>query len=230
MLVEICANGFESASNAQLGGADRIELCVDLSVGGLTPPLALIEKVRQELSIPIHVLVRPRAGDFVYNTQELQSILDSIEICNKIGCAGIVSGALDANGHLDRAAVKQMIAACGDMEFTFHRAIDVAKNPTELLGQLIELGATRVLSSGGETTAETGMKQLIELMEQARGRIEIMPGGGIGSHNAKSFLENGFEHLHLSAIKKPPSDSLFDNPVSGTSDLKEIQAVVQLLS
>ena len=123
-----------------------------------------------------------------------------------------------------------MIALCDEMEFTFHRAMDVAQSPLRVLKQLIELGANRVLSSGGAPTALQGLSMLNDLQQAANGQISIMPGGGINSSNAHNFFIGGFDAVHLSAIKKPPSTSLFDNPVQGVSDPEEIKKVVELLS
>ena len=230
MKVEVCANGLESALNAQKGGAHRIELCVDLSVGGLTPSQDLIEEVLNQLHIPVHVLIRPRGGNFVYTREELQTIYNSIEICRELGCTGVVSGALNPDGTLHTEAVARMIALSKDMEFTFHRAIDLAVAPIEILKQLIVLGANRVLSSGGKPTAIEGLPVLTKLQEAAEEKISIMPGGGINSGNAQAFSAHGFDAVHLSAIAKPPSTSLFDNAVHGVSDVDEIRKVVRILS
>lgn len=230
MQVEICANGLVSARNAQLGGAHRIELCVDLSVGGVTPPLDLIQSVRDQLEIPVHVLIRPRSGNFVYTSQELNNIYQSIELCQHAGCAGVVSGALTRQEEVDQSAIRYMKDLCKNMEFTFHRAMDVVHEPSKAMEVLIDLGVNRILTSGGKPTAVEGMDRLIRLKAQAKERITVMPGGGISSFNAGLFKAQGFDAVHLSAIPKAPSQSLFNNPVSGVSDLKEIQKVVSLLS
>lgn len=230
MKVEVCANGLQSALNAQRGGAHRIELCVDLSVGGLSPSEAIIRQVMQHISIPVNVLLRPRAGNFCYNDQELEAIYRGIELCKDLCCAGVVSGALDSTGNLNAEAVGEMIRRSGHLEFTFHRAIDVTQSPMDILDELIEMGATRILTSGGQPTAIDGIGLLSKLKERAAGRISIMPGGGINSDNVRSFLDHGFDAIHLSAIKKPASKTLFDNPVQGVSDVEEIQKVVELLS
>jgi copper homeostasis protein len=233
MIIEICANGFESAQIAQDAGADRIELCTNLSVGGLTPSRELIEKVISELNIPTHILIRPRSGDFCYSKVEFETMLADIAFCNEIGCAGVVSGLLTAEKGIDMDRTKQLIEASEGMEFTFHRAIDVCNSIPNAIQMLLTNGATRLLSSGQQPTALFGIKTLNSMNNLAKGKLQIMPGGGINSQNALAFKEAGFEAIHLSAIKKElgstTSTDLFNTQVSGHSDRKEIETIIQLL-
>lgn len=232
MIVEICANGYESARIAQEAGAHRIELCVNLSVGGLTPSFELIKKVMDQLSIETHVLIRPRAGDFCYSETEIEQMIADIEQCKQLGCAGVVSGALTSEKIVDIKRTQKLIDAAQDMEFTFHRAIDVAKEPRQALREMMLMGVTRVLSSGQEPKAIEGISILQEFLKEANNYLQIMPGGGINSSNVLQFKEAGFEMVHLSAIKKATETSkdLFNNNVQGISDPAEIKKVISLLS
>ncbi len=234
MIVEICANGFESAQIAQNAGADRIELCIDLSVGGLTPSKKLIEKVISELNIPTHVLIRPRSGDFCYSDVEFANMLADIAFCKELGCAGVVSGVLNAEKGIDMERTKQLIDASEGMEFTFHRAFDVCSSFPHAIQVLLDYGATRLLSSGREPSALQGIDFLKSIRDFISGRVQIMPGGGISSENVLAFKEAGFEAIHLSAVKKEPGvaniTDLFNTGVSGHSNRKEIEKIIKLLS
>ena len=202
MILEICANSFASASAAQKAGADRIELCTELSVGGLTPSFGLVEKVRQELNISVHVLIRPRSGNFTYSEDEIAVMLGDIEACKKLGCAGIVTGALTAKHEVDVVHTEILKKAAENMEFTFHRAFDWCIDPKEALGSLKRLGVQRLLSSGQQSSAFEGIELLRQLNEASEGAIQIMPGGGISIENIDAFKQSGFHAVHLSATKK----------------------------
>lgn len=232
MIVEICANSFESAQAAQNGGAHRIELCTQLALGGLTPSHGLIEKIISELIIPVHVLIRPRKGDFCYTEGEINTMINDIEFCKKTGCAGIVSGVLTSKNKIDIASTKRLINASKGMDFTFHRAFDCTENPLGTLEQLIDLKIKRILSSGLKQTAFEGLSLLIEMKNISKGKIEIMPGSGINPENALHFKENGFESIHLSASqqKKEKSTSFFEGGTEGVSDVKIIREVIKLVS
>jgi copper homeostasis protein len=234
MIIEICANSFESAKAAQDGGAHRIEICANLSVGGLTPSRNLIEKVISELNIPAHVLIRPRGGDFVYSKLEIERMLDDIAFCKKVGCSGIVSGALTLENTIDKKVTRQLIAASEGMEFTFHRAFDMVKNPSEAIETVMQLGATRLLSSGQQNKAIEGIEMLRQLKSLSEGKLQIMPGSGINSENALVFKDAGFEMIHFSATKKENVGSnesgLFESKVIGTSDKNEIERIIKLLT
>lgn len=232
MIVEICANSFESAKAAQNGGAHRIELCTQLALGGLTPSHELIEKVISELTIPIHVLIRPRKGNFCYIEDEINTMINDIEFCKKIGCAGVVSGVLTLENKIDTTATKRLINASKGMDFTFHRAFDCTENPIESLEQLIDLKIKRILSSGLKQTAFEGLSLLTEMKKLSKGKIEIMPGSGINTENAFQFKENGFESIHLSATQqqKKKSTSFFEGGTEGVSDVNIIREVIKLVS
>ena len=232
MIVEICANSFESAVAAQRGGADRIELCTQLAVGGLTPSRHLIKKVVSELSIPVHVLIRPRKGDFCYSKEELNIMKNDIEFCKNIGCSGVVSGVLQSDLTIDLIATKQLIEAANGIDFTFHRAFDCVKDPLVSLENLIDLKIKRVLSSGLKPSAIEGISLLSEMNKIANQQIEIMPGSGINLDNVLRFKNKGFTSIHLSATQQPEkkSASFFEGGTEGVSNEKTIRKIISLVS
>jgi copper homeostasis protein len=232
MIVEICANSYESAMAAQKGGADRIELCTQLAVGGLTPSYLLIEKIISELSIPVHVLIRPRKGDFCYSEDEISTMINDIEFCKISGCKGVVSGVLQSDLSIDLSATQQLIEAANGIDFTFHRAFDCVKKPLSSLEQLVDLKVKRVLSSGQKATAIDGITLLSEMKKIANRHLEIMPGSGINLNNAKRFKEEGFSSIHLSATlqAKLKSDAFFEGGIEGVSDEETIKKIVRLVN
>ena len=232
MIVEICANSFESAMAAQSGGADRIELCTQLAVGGLTPSHHLIKKVVSKLSIPIHVLIRPRKGNFCYSKEELNIMKNDIEFCKNIACSGVVSGVLQSDLTIDLIAIKQLVEAANGLDFTFHRAFDCVKNPLVSLENLIDLKIKRVLSSGLKPSAIEGISLLSDMNKMANQQIEIMPGSGINLGNVLQFKNKGFTSVHLSATQQPEkkSASFFEGGTEGVSDEKTIRKIMSLVS
>ena len=226
MLLEICANSYQSAKNAQEAGAHRIELCQELSVGGITPSYGLLKQVTDTLSIPVFVLIRPRSGNFVYTDEEFDIMKQDIQLCKNIGCSGIVSGVLNNDHTIDIKRTQELVELSRPLQFTFHRAFDCIKNPEEALEQLIDLGADRVLTSGLETTAEKGLNLLKELNKQAKGRIIILAGSGINQNNAKLFKGIGLNEIHASASTQIDANkSLFSSSLS-YSDPKKIKAIL----
>ncbi len=173
MIVEICANSFESALAAEKGGAHRIELCTQLAFGGLTPSHQLIKKVIAQLNIPVHVLIRPRKGSFYYTEFELNKMISTINFCKNTGCQGVVSGVLTSGNRINISATKQLINAAKGMDFTFHRAFDCTENAIESLEQLIDLKIKRVLSSGQKQTAYNGLSLLKEMNKLSNGKLKL---------------------------------------------------------
>ena len=205
-VLEIAANSLASAQAAQTGGATRIELCAALELGGITPSWAQIALVRERVPIPLHVLIRPRAGDFVYDDDEIAVMSADVAHCAAAGCDGVVIGALTEDGDIDIARCRELVNAAGALELTFHRAIDVCRDPTRALEEVIALGFRRLLSSGGAPGASQGVARLRALMEQAAGRIVVMPGGGITAGNiAALFAATGAGEFHASAKRSLPS-------------------------
>lgn len=182
-LLEIAANSVASALAAQTGGAGRVELCSGLELGGLTPSHAIIAMVREQLRIPLYVLIRPRAGDFLYDDDECEAMRRDIETCVALGCDGVVLGVLDADGDVDMERCYGLIAAAGHLGVTFHRAFDLVRDPHRALDDVIALGCERVLTSGGAANALAGASVIEGLAKQAGERIVVMAGAGIRSAN-----------------------------------------------
>lgn len=218
MLLEICASTYQSALNAQKASADRIELCEDLSVGGVTPSKSLIQKVVSELQIPVFVLIRPRGGDFVYSEKEFHKMKLDIEFCKSVGCKGIVSGVLKNDNTIDIKRTRELIELSQPLSFTFHRAFDKIGNQKKALQQLIKLQCDTILTSGNTDSAVHSIHLLKELNTLARKDIAIMPGGGIRSKNALLFKDIGFKTIHTSATER------FED-----SDLNEIKKLIDIL-
>lgn len=230
MKLEVCANSFQSAKNAQDADAHRIELCQELSVGGISPSYGLIEKVLNDLNIPTFVLIRPRSGNFVYTAEEFAIMKSDIEQCKVLGVHGIVSGVLNEDKSIDIARSKELLALTRPLPFTFHRAFDEVENPDEALEQLIELGVDRVLTSGQEKSAEKGISLLAHLNKQANGRITILAGGGVSSQNAAQFKAIGLKEIHASAsVTLNQDNSMFGYPQT-VSDLTQIKAILNAIS
>ncbi|MCK0160759.1 copper homeostasis protein CutC [Allomuricauda sp. F6463D] len=196
MLVEVCANSLESALNAQKAGADRIELCSELGVGGITPSAGLIELVKKELDIPIHVLIRPRSGHFTYSDMEFEVMKADVLVCKALGVDGIVSGVLMDDFSIDIERTKILVELAHSMHFTFHRAFDWVAHPLESINKLEDMGVQTILSSGGEPSAELGIQHL-ELWQQ-NSSMTIMAGGGISPSNASKFKTIGLKAIHCS--------------------------------
>ncbi|GAB5522957.1 MAG: copper homeostasis protein CutC [Roseivirga sp.] len=200
MLLEICANSVQSAINAQLGGADRIELCHDLTVGGVTPDNTVLREVRMKVSIPVFVLVRSRAGNFVYTRKEVKEMKESILLCKTLGYEGVVIGALTKENKIDLDAMKTLIAAASGMKVTFHRAFDELTDYKEGLEQLKSMGVNRILTSGLSSNAVAGAKTLFNLVKLAGKELVIMPGGGVRPDNINRLLSTGAKEFHSSCI------------------------------
>lgn len=241
-ILEICAGSVESAIAARDGGAQRIELCAALEVGGVTPSAGLIAEARKIEGLVLNVIIRPRGGDFLYNEHEAACMEQDIRTCRELGVDGVVIGALTAEGDIDTTLCGRLIKAANGMSVTFHRAFDMCRDPKEALGQLISLGCHRVLTSGQAATAEAGIQLLKELVQLAGERIIIMPGCGVNSGNAARILkETGATEIHASARKSVGSGMLFrhsgismGNPDSDEfarkeTDVNEVRAIVNSL-
>lgn len=200
MLVEVCANSLQSALNAENAGASRIELCSELGVGGITPSYGLLKSVKDKISIPVHVLIRPRSGDFTYSEVDFQIMKSDIELCATLGFQGIVSGILKDDFTVDVERTKDLVERSSGMKFTFLRAFDWVNNPMDSLMQLEDLGVDYVLTSGQQKSAPMGIDLLGEL-HRSTSVCKIMPGGGIRSDNIHIFKEGGFDAVHLSGTK-----------------------------
>ena len=226
--IEICANSVESAAKAQEGGAYRVELCAGIPEGGTTPSFGEIRMARQLLQqTKLHVIIRPRGGDFLYTQLEQEIMLHDIKVARQLGADGVVFGCLTAEGNVDVPAMKKLMNAVGDMSVTFHRAFDMCRNPMEALEDIIELGCHRILTSGQEATALAGIPLLKELIEKADGRIIIMPGCGVKPSNILELAEEtGATEFHFSGRSSLESDMIYRNPkvsMGGTVKIEEYQ-------
>ncbi len=208
---EICANSVESCVEAQRGGADRVELCAGMPEGGTTPSYGDIVMARKLLdTTKLHVIIRPRGGDFLYSDLEKEIMLEDVRMARRLGVDGVVFGALTAEGDVDMEFMRQLMAEAEGMSVTFHRAFDVCRDPREALEQIIELGCERILTSGQMPKAEEGVELLRELVERAGKRIVIMPGCGVNASNIAHIAEaTGAREFHFSGRSKRESDMIF---------------------
>tara|TARA_B110001469_G_scaffold78409_1_gene74248 strand:- start:401 stop:1099 length:699 start_codon:yes stop_codon:yes gene_type:complete len=232
MILEICANSYQSAINAEKAGAQRIELCSEISVGGITPSLGLLKKVMHSLSIPVQVLIRPRSGDFHYSNAEFDIMKENILQCKDLGCAGIVSGVLHANNTIDIKRTRELIELSKPLSFTFHRAFDVVPKPKESLVELIKMGVGRLLTSGQKEKAEDGIDLLSELQKMAQNKLIVMPGSGINHLNSSLFKTAGFTEIHSSASKTTSRNthSFFGNTPQTVSDTNTIKNMLDTIA
>ena len=195
--LEVCTGNMASVIAAAEGGAERIELCTALALGGVTPTIGMMKWIRQQYpQLKIQVLIRSREGNFVYDKADLEAMLTDIR--ESLPYAdGIVCGALTADGDIDVKALKLMMEASEDKPFTFHRAFDRCRDPQQALEQIIEAGCARILTSGHQPSAEQGIPLLRELVQQAADRLIIMPGGGVTTNNARLIIDQtGCKEIH----------------------------------
>ncbi|MDO4948630.1 MAG: copper homeostasis protein CutC [Bacteroidales bacterium] len=204
LFVEACCTSAADACEAERQGAQRIELCERLDVGGVTPTPANIQEVlRKCRRAKVNVLIRCREGDFVYSEQEIQQMIGDIHLCRLLGVNGVVVGALTPDGHVDQTVMKRFIAAARPLSVTFHRAFDECKDPRQALDDIMALGCDRLLTSGHEADAYQGRFTIARLVGQAAGRIVIMPGCGIRAHNILDIASTTHaEEFHSSAISQ----------------------------
>jgi copper homeostasis protein len=213
MKIEIVVYNIESAMKAQEGGADRIELCENPGEGGTTPSYGTIELVRQNLSIDVFVMIRPRGGDFHYSNYEFHAMKRDISQSQKLSVDGVVFGMLNANGTIDKKRCKELIERARPLKVTCHRAFDMARDPFEALEDCIEVGFDRMLTSGGQLQALQGVGLIAQLIEKANGRIAIMPGSGINENTVTEIVtKTGANEIHFSAMGSRESAMQFRNP------------------
>ena len=216
--LEICCQDIQSVLSAKEGGADRIELCSALEIGGITPSIGLIKEAVRIFGKGVFVLIRERGGDFVYSSSEISVMKQDIIESKKAGATGVVVGVLNKNKEIDSEALSLLVAAASGMEITFHRAFDEVIDPFKSMETIIEKGCHRILTSGQQKSALEGVELLYELNKKSDGRIIILPGAGITSHNCNEILnKTGCHEIHASA-KSP-----FHN--TWCSDLNEIKQI-----
>lgn len=236
-LLEVCVDSYESAMAAIAGGANRIELCTALTDGGLTPTPGLLLQIQNNNpdKIPIFCMLRCRAGNFIYTSEEIDIMREDAKVLYKNGSDGFVFGALLENGDVDMKNCREIIKSCFPLPVTFHRAFDLCRRPTIEVEVIIDLGFTRILTSGKQKTAQQGVKLISKLMEQVGSRIIIIPGGGINLDNLKYIMENteAFEY-HGSFKKIKEQINTTDTDVSvvdvqGTLYITDQELVLQVI-
>jgi copper homeostasis protein len=199
IILEVATFTPNAAIAAAKGGADRIELCSGYSEGGLSPSPGTIQYVRKMVNVPIHVMIRPRIGDFIYNQTEKECILNDIAFCKLNGVNGIVVGALTEDGSVDTDFMVTIVREAFPMSVTFHRAFDLCPDRINALESLIKCGVHRILTSGGMPNITLGMDNLVKIVAQAKGRINILPGGGVNAENVVDLVKaTGVTEVHFS--------------------------------
>ena len=209
-LLEICVDSFESARRASEAGADRLELCADLLVGGTSPSPFLIEQVVSRIETPVNVLLRPRFGDFCYTSEEKEILLKEIDFCANAGVNGVVIGALAPDGELDVPFLTECMAAARDLEVTLHRCFDVCRDAFAAIDTAADLGIQTILTSGQMATATMGVDKLRQFRAFAADRIHLMAGSGVSAANIPMLhREAGIRHFHLSGKRAEPGPMQF---------------------
>ena len=230
LLIEICVEGIDGLAAAQSAGADRVELCASLLEGGLTPSLGVVREALKIATIPFHVIIRPRGGDFLYSDLEYKTMLDDVRACRELGVAGVVFGCLTAGGRIDEPRMRELTEASRPMKVTCHRAFDMTRDADDALEALIRCGVDRVLTSGQRDTAVEGLGILKHTHDTARGRIKIMACGALDEANIAGVLRGSdADELHFASPKTIPSGMVFRNPnvgMGGTALEREFQVTL----
>ena len=218
-IIEIATSDFETTRAAVAGGADRIELCANLSEGGTTPSYGTIYQCRETFDVLIYPIIRPRGGDFLYNNEEYEIMLHDVKLCKQLGCDGIVIGLLNRDGTIDLKRTATLIEIAYPMGVTFHRAFDRCREPFEAMEQLIQIGCERILTSGQQPGAFDGIEMITQLYQKADHRITIMPGSGVRKENIKMLAETtGCCEFHSSLRGKAKGNMEFIHPAFANSE------------
>lgn len=226
--LEIATTDYNSTASAIKGGADRIELCSALSEGGLTPSFGLIKKCIDDFNIPVFPIIRPRAGDFLYYTEEFEIIQRDLLFCKQAGCKGIVTGFLLPDGNIDKERINIVTETAYPMQVTFHRAFDRCRDPFEALEDIIDAGCARILTSGQKEKAPEGRELIKQLIDAAKGRIIIMPGSGVRKENIKELAEKtGAKEFHSSLAIFAASKMNFIHPAFALAEREYSCAAVK---
>ena len=212
ILLEICCGSIDDAIQSEIGGADRVELCSALFLGGLTPSVGTIQEAKLRLKIPVIAMVRPRGGGFCYSSAEFATMERDAEAAIDHDADGVVFGILKENGRIDQRRTSRIRRILGNRQAVFHRAFDVTPDPFEALDQLIDLGITRVLTSGQKDSALEGVDLIAKLIERAGKRIEVLPGGGIRPYNVNDIVKRTrCRQIHMTAWGKVEDRSTHAN-------------------
>jgi len=229
ILIEVCVNSVQSAIQAQRGGAMRVELCDNLYHGGTTPSSGAIEAARKHLDIALHVIIRPRGADFLYSDIELEIMKSDIIRARELGADGVVFGFLNADGGVNKEQTQEMVELAGPMSTTCHRAFDMTVDPFEALEDLVGLGIDRILTSGLRPSAVAGGELLTQLVEKAADRIVIMPGVGVNATNIAQLVETTkAREFHVSSKKRVVSLMRYKNEnvfMGSTADPSEYETI-----
>ena len=213
IVFELCAESVQACEAARAGGADRIELCSSLDEGGLTPSHGFIVEAMERSGLPLHVMLRPRAGGFVYTDEEFAVMRRDLKHLRQLGVSGAVLGILHADSTVDVERTTQLVQLAGPLEVTFHRAFDALTDLPQGLEDVVATGCKRILTSGGEEDAVTGAEVLSRLLKQAAGRIQIAVGGGLRLHNAAKLTETtGASHFHGSLRREDGEEKTYVDP------------------
>ncbi len=236
-LLEICVFNVATAIAAEAAGANRIELCENYANGGTTPSYGYLRIIREKIHIPVFPMIRPRGGDYVHSADEIDIIRRDILLCKELGFEGVVFGLLNQDGTIDRENTARLVEAAYPMEVTFHRAFDRCSQPLQALETIITCGCNRILTSGQEPKVTDGLDLVKQLVDQADGRIIIMPGSGLNSSNVADIIaQTGVTEVHTSARIRIPSATQFRNPKMPEDfdndfvDAAEIRAIQQIIA
>ena len=211
LILEVCVDSVESAMAAERGGADRVELCDNLLEGGTTPSAGAIAVARDRLGIKLHVIIRPRGGDFCYSDIEFAVMRHDITLAKQLGADGVVIGILTSDGDVDIARTRELIELARPLSVTFHRAFDMSRDPYRALEDLIGLGVDRILTSGQEPSVIEGLDLIAELVRIAGERVIIMPGGGTERNIKKVVARSGVREVHVVGTTSVESSMRFRN-------------------
>lgn len=230
LTLEICVDSVQSAISAERGGAHRLELCNSLSEGGTTPSAGMIEMVKKNTSLDLHILIRPRRGDFLYSALEFEIIKRDIKAAKDLGANGVVIGILKEDGQIDLERMQELVELSRPLSITFHRAFDLCADPFKALDDLIKLKVHRLLTSGQQPTAYQGMSLIAELVKKAHKQLIVMPGGGINLQNIQEIRQKTAAlEFHTTARKKVISKMDFrrnEVPMAGVQQLSEYENLV----
>src|SRR5690349_4413126 len=231
VLLEVCIDSMESALAAERGGAHRVELCSNLMEGGVTPSAGLISNIRRKLSIDVHVVIRPRSGDFCYSAEEFETMEQDVLTAKQLGAKGVVFGILTSDGEVDVPRTRHLVQIARPLNTTFHRAFDMSPDLGKSLADVIAAGADRVLTSGGEQRVEDGILAIAKLVQAACERVAVMVGSGITESNVYRIIrETGAREIHASLRTRVPSPMRYrkDKISMGTAKGREYDRMIVL--